>query len=262
MFSTEPLYPWIAPNLPLCPHRWMECMTVPMCLWMGWVSLCVFINKKNIHYTQSESSWHGNPNHGILLTTVTLSDCQWNSGEEQSYNYKHYWESWRPVGCTSWEHGPHQLWEGNQWLQGCTFSKAFITSRGVIFCMTFCMLVLPIARWTKGILHLQLNFHVNLLTAAACVKMTDTVATVAQEVAPFVTFSHLAAAFIQSDLQGCIYMFTFTLMAHCTSGAIRGSVSCSRTLRQGIELATFWLLNDFFTSWPLSCFCMCPMNSD
>src|SRR4029434_5600097 len=24
--------------------------------------------------------------------------------------------------------------------------------------------------------------------------------------------------------------FTFTLMAHCTSGAIRGSVSCSRTL--------------------------------
>src|SRR4029434_2319725 len=29
--------------------------------------------------------------------------------------------------------------------------------------------------------------------------------------------------------------FTFTLMAHCTSGAIRGSVSCSRTLRQGIE---------------------------
>ena len=42
--------------------------------------------------------------------------------------------------------------------------------------------------------------------------------------------------------------FTFTLMAHCTSGAIRGSVSCSRTLRQGIELATFWLLNNFFTS--------------
>src|SRR4029434_10062905 len=25
-------------------------------------------------------------------------------------------------------------------------------------------------------------------------------------------------------------------------------VSCSRTLRQGIELATFWLLNDFSTS--------------
>src|SRR4029434_4603666 len=44
-------------------------------------------------------------------------------------------------------------------------------------------------------------------------------------------------------------MYThFTLMAHCTSGAIRGSVSCSRTLRQGIELATFWLLNDFSTS--------------
>src|SRR4029434_3226115 len=36
--------------------------------------------------------------------------------------------------------------------------------------------------------------------------------------------------------------FTFTLMAHCTSGAIRGSVSCSRTLRQGIELATSNLL--------------------
>src|SRR4029434_110930 len=32
--------------------------------------------------------------------------------------------------------------------------------------------------------------------------------------------------------------FKFTLMAHCTSGAIRGSVSNSRTLRQGIELAT------------------------
>src|SRR4029434_3335737 len=42
--------------------------------------------------------------------------------------------------------------------------------------------------------------------------------------------------------------FTFTLMAHCTSGAIRGSVSCSRTLRPGIELATFCLLNDFFIS--------------
>src|SRR4029434_4110773 len=35
--------------------------------------------------------------------------------------------------------------------------------------------------------------------------------------------------------------FTFTLMAHCTSGAIRGSVSCSRTFRQGILLATFRL---------------------
>ena len=41
-------------------------------------------------------------------------------------------------------------------------------------------------------------------------------------------------------------------MAHCTSGAIRGSVSCSRTLRQGIELATFWLLNDCSTTVPLS----------
>src|SRR4029434_2624739 len=41
--------------------------------------------------------------------------------------------------------------------------------------------------------------------------------------------------------------FTFTLMAHCTSGAIRGSVSCSRTLRQGIKLAPFCLLNDFST---------------
>src|SRR4029434_8887348 len=29
--------------------------------------------------------------------------------------------------------------------------------------------------------------------------------------------------------------FTFTLMAHCTSGTIKGSVPCSRTLRQGIE---------------------------
>ena len=28
----------------------------------------------------------------------------------------------------------------------------------------------------------------------------------------------------------------------------RGSVTCSRTLRQRIELATFWLLNDFSTS--------------
>src|SRR4029434_6430253 len=68
------------------------------------------------------------------------------------------------------------------------------------------------------------------------------------------TFSHLADAFIQSDLHMCdlqcihILHFPFTLMAHCTSGAIRGSVSCSRTLRQGIELATFRLLTDFFTS--------------
>src|SRR4029434_8376363 len=51
----------------------------------------------------------------------------------------------------------------------------------------------------------------------------------------------LADAFIQSDLHmcdlQCIHILHFTLMAHCTSGAIRGSVSCSRTLRQGIELA-------------------------
>src|SRR4029434_11241299 len=47
-------------------------------------------------------------------------------------------------------------------------------------------------------------------------------------------------------------MYTFTLMAHCTSGAIRGSVSCARTLRQGIEPATFCLLNDFSTPVPLS----------
>src|SRR4029434_965773 len=46
--------------------------------------------------------------------------------------------------------------------------------------------------------------------------------------------------------------FTVTLMAHCTSGAIRGSVPCSRTLRQRIELATFRLLNDFSTTVPLS----------
>src|SRR4029434_2006929 len=68
------------------------------------------------------------------------------------------------------------------------------------------------------------------------------------------TFSHLADVFIQSDLHMCdlqcihILHFTFTLMAHCTSGAMRGSVSCSRTLRQGIELATFCLLTDFSTS--------------
>src|SRR4029434_10585326 len=61
------------------------------------------------------------------------------------------------------------------------------------------------------------------------------------------TFSHLADAFIQSDLHmchlQCIHILHFTLMAHYTSGAIRGSVSCSRTLRQGIELS-----NDFSTS--------------
>src|SRR4029434_866945 len=46
--------------------------------------------------------------------------------------------------------------------------------------------------------------------------------------------------------------FTFTLMAHCTSGAIRGSVSCSSTLRQGIEIATFLLINDFSHTVSLS----------
>ena len=35
------------------------------------------------------------------------------------------------------------------------------------------------------------------------------------------TLSHLADAFIQSDLQ-CIRILHFSLMAHCTSGAIRG----------------------------------------
>ena len=53
------------------------------------------------------------------------------------------------------------------------------------------------------------------------------------------------------DLQ-CIHILNFSLMAHCTSGAIRGSV----TLRQGIELATFWLLNDFSTS----CTTVAPMK--
>ena len=67
------------------------------------------------------------------------------------------------------------------------------------------------------------------------------------------TFSHLADTFIQSDLQGIQILFTFfILMAHCTSWAFRGSVSCSRALRQGIELATVWLLNDFSTTVPLS----------
>src|SRR4029434_5236444 len=43
--------------------------------------------------------------------------------------------------------------------------------------------------------------------------------------------------------------FTFTLMAHCTSGAIRGSVPCSWTLRQGIELATFyWTAAPLYTT--------------
>src|SRR4029434_6272469 len=65
------------------------------------------------------------------------------------------------------------------------------------------------------------------------------------------TFSLLADAFIEKRLtyvRLTMYThFTFTLMAHCTSGAIRGSVSCSRTLRQGIKLATFCLLNGFST---------------
>src|SRR4029434_10337151 len=42
------------------------------------------------------------------------------------------------------------------------------------------------------------------------------------------TFSHLADAFIQSDLHmcdlQCIHILHFTLMAHCTSGAIRKNV--------------------------------------
>src|SRR4029434_6404529 len=64
------------------------------------------------------------------------------------------------------------------------------------------------------------------------------------------TFSHLADAFIQSDLQGIhILHFTFTLMAHCTSGAIRGAVPCSRTLRQGIKLATFCVIIVLEWNW-------------
>ena len=63
--------------------------------------------------------------------------------------------------------------------------------------------------------------------------------------------------------------FTFTLMAHCTSGAIRGSVSCSRTLRQEINLLiTKRLLylryhcrpgNQHWADSPLYrlCFCFC-----
>ena len=62
------------------------------------------------------------------------------------------------------------------------------------------------------------------------------------------TFSHLADAFIQSDLHMCDLQCIHILHTHCTSGAIRGSVSCSRTLRQGIELATLWLLTDLSTS--------------
>src|SRR4029434_2809329 len=50
----------------------------------------------------------------------------------------------------------------------------------------------------------------------------------------YITFSR---RFYPKRLTRMYTHFTFTLMAHCTSGAIRGSVSCSRTLRQGIELA-------------------------
>src|SRR4029434_8266441 len=62
---------------------------------------------------------------------------------------------------------------------------------------------------------------------------------VSMERTTFTLHLHLADAFIQSDLHmcdlQCIHILHFTLMAHCTSGAIRGSVPCSRTLRQGIE---------------------------
>src|SRR4029434_7868843 len=52
------------------------------------------------------------------------------------------------------------------------------------------------------------------------------------------TFSHFSRRFYPKRLtyvRLTMYThFTITLMAHCTSGAIRGSVSCPRTLRQGI----------------------------
>src|SRR4029434_4559246 len=66
-------------------------------------------------------------------------------------------------------------------------------------------------------------------------------------VRPFFTFT-FSRRFYPKRLTRMYTHCTFTPMAHCTSGAIRGSVSCSRTLRQGIELATFRLLNDFSTS--------------
>ena len=51
-------------------------------------------------------------------------------------------------------------------------------------------------------------------------------------------------------------MYTHFLHLHWWHTAhqeqLGGSVSCSRTLRQGIELATFWFLNDFSTTVPLS----------
>src|SRR4029434_9384345 len=54
------------------------------------------------------------------------------------------------------------------------------------------------------------------------------------------TFSHLADAFIQSDLHMCdlqcihilhLHLVTLSTVPTCTSGAGGGSVSCSRTLR-------------------------------
>lgn len=108
MFFIELLYPLIAPSLPLCPHQWMEYMIVPICRWMGWVSVkCFYMT--NIELIS------------VWLITVTSSGCQWNPGEEQSHNHKHYRKSGGPVGCISWKHGSHKLREGNQWFQGCTF---------------------------------------------------------------------------------------------------------------------------------------------
>src|SRR4029434_3550418 len=73
----------------------------------------------------------------------------------------------------------------------------------------------------------------------------------------FFSFSHLADIFIQSDLQVLYIHFTSTLMAHCTSGAIRGfSVLLKDASTVGIELATFCLLSDFFTS----CTTVAPMS--
>src|SRR4029434_5972049 len=54
----------------------------------------------------------------------------------------------------------------------------------------------------------------------------------------YITFT-FSRRFYPKRLTRMYTQFTFTLMAHCTSGAIRGSVSCLRMLRQGIELATF-----------------------
>src|SRR4029434_3110889 len=52
------------------------------------------------------------------------------------------------------------------------------------------------------------------------------------------TFSHLADAFIQSDLHMCDLQCIHILHLHRWH---------ARTLRQGIELATFGLLNDLST---------------